>query len=196
MPARRPNESQRRCMGHLAAFAGVAGFAACAAGGKPAIGLQYLDVGRDAVRGSGIGLALYGLLDQAEEPGWFLDVHATGDGDVEVGNRAPFDYDGSNDPVLDRQVDIVTAHTGPTMRLLDWAYVYAGIGAGNQREVQERYDSTFTASSNGFYRATANTSLQLSSSFGLLLQPWDGMLVGAGWDTMLEGPVFTLGFTW
>ena len=196
MSRSRTNESPRRSVGHLAALATLAGLAACSATGRPALGLQYVDVKRDAVAGTGLGLALYDLRTDTEEPGWFVDVHAAGAGDVDVRNRAPSGYDGSNDAVRDREVDLVTAHVGPTLRLLDWAHVYAGIGAGYQWETQERFDPTFTVSADGSYRTTANTSLQLSGSFGLLLHPLDGMLVGAGWDTLLEGPVLTLGFTW
>lgn len=51
-------------------------------------------------------------------------------------------------------------------------------------------------SPDGAYLTTTNRSNLLSTSFGAMLPFADGGMVGIGWVTLLEGPVFTLGLIW
>ena len=172
------------------------GSAACLTNSSPGAGLQYIAVGRDAIAGSGFGLGVYELRRTSEEPGWFFDLHGATDGDVPNDTRAPDGYDGSQDQVVDRMTSILSLNVGPTFRIADWLHLYGGVGVGYQWDTEQRFDGTLTVSPDGTYRTTTNDSRLLSSSFGVQLPLGDGGLVGVGYDTLLEGPVFTLGFLW
>ena len=172
------------------------GSAACLADSRRGVGLQYIAVGRDAIAGSGFGLGVYQLSKTSDEPGWFFDLHGATDGKVPNDTRAPDGYDGSQDQVVDRMTSILSLNVGPTLRLCDWVHAYGGVGVGVQWDSEIRFDGTLTASPDGTYRTTANQSTLLSSSFGLQFPLGDSSLLGIGYDTLLEGPVFTLGLIW
>ena len=172
------------------------GSAACLTNSRHSAGLQYIAVGRDAIAGSGFGLGVYELRRTSEEPGWFFDLHGATDGDVPNDTRAPDGYDGSQDQVVDRMTSILSLNVGPTFRIADWLHLYGGVGFGFQWDTEQRFDGTLTVSPDGTYRTTTNRSHLLSTSFGVQLPLGDGGLVGVGYDTLLEGPVFTLGLIW
>ena len=195
MPPR--TTSTRRLLARPSVLLFVAlGSAACLTNSRHGAGLQYIAVGRDAIAGSGFGLGVYELRKTSEEPGWFFDLHGATDGDVPNDTRAPDGYDGSQDQVVDRMTSILSLNVGPTLRIVDWLHVYGGVGFGYQWDTEQRFDGTLTVSPDGTYRTTTNDSRLLSSSFGVQLPLGDGGLVGVGYDTLLEGPVFTLGLIW
>lgn len=170
--------------------------AACLTNSRGGAGLQYIAVDRDAIAGAGFGLVAYEMPGPSDDVGWFFELHGATDGAVPEDDRAPDGYDGSQDPVTDRMTSILSANVGPTIRIADWLHVYGGVGFGFQWDTEQRFDFTLTASLDGTYRTTTNRSHLLSTSFGAMLQFGDSSLVGVGWDTLLEGPVFTLGFIW
>lgn len=195
MPPRRTS-SRRRLVQSLTLLLVALGSAACLADSRRGMGLQYIAVGRDAIAGSGFGLGAYELRKTSEEPGWFVDLHGATDGKVPNDTRAPDGYDGSQDQVVDRMTSILSLNVGPTLRLFDWLHAYGGVGVGVQWDSEIRFDGTLTASPDGTYRTTANRSTLLSSSFGVQVPLGDASLLGIGYDTLLEGPVFTLGLIW
>lgn len=170
--------------------------AACLTNSRGGAGLQYIAVDRDAIAGAGFGVVAYELPRTSEEPGWFCELHGATDGSVSEDDRAPDNYDGSTDAVIDRMTSILSVNVGPTLRIADWLHVHGGVGFGFQWDTEQRYDGTLTVSPDGTYRTTTNRSHLLSTSFGALLPFGDSSVVGVGWDTLLEGPVFTLGFIW
>lgn len=195
MPPRRTS-SRRRLTQSLTLLLVALGSAACLSDSRRGMGLQYIAVGRDAIAGSGFGLGAYELRKTSEEPGWFVDLHGATDGKVPNDTRAPDGYDGSQDQVVDRMTSILSLNVGPTLRIFDWLHAYGGVGVGVQWDSEIRVDGTLTASPDGTYRTTANRSTLLSSSFGVQVPLGDASLLGIGYDTLLEGPVFTLGLIW
>jgi hypothetical protein len=170
-------------------------FAGCVHNKHGAAAVQYIESGRRSLGRDGLGLAFYGLPSGDEEIGWFVDAHATRSGGVD-GPRVD-DVPEANrfDPVVDRSTDAVVVHLGPTARITDWLFVHAGVGLGNRREQKQRFDSSFSLADDGFYR-TSSDHWRASGSFGVLVQPYDGALLGVGYDLFFEGVVFSLGFAW
>lgn len=194
MPPRR-TFTHRRFVRPVALLLVAIGSTACLTNSRGGAGLQYIAADRDAIAGAAFGLVAYELRRDSMDVGWFGELHGATDGHVSDSDHAPAGYDGGQDLVIDRMTSILSANIGPTMRITDWLHAYGGVGFGFQWDTEQRL-GPLTVSQDGTYKTTTNRSHLLSTSFGAMLPFADGGMVGIGWDTLLEGPVFTLGLIW
>lgn len=171
-------------------------FAGCAHTSQSAVAFQFVRSGKRSIENDGGGLALFGLPGEGEDVGWFVEAHLTWSGNVRGPRYEQVPITSANDPVVDRQVIAGTLHFGPTLRVTDWLYAYAGIGAGDRYTQEQRFDGSFTLADDGNYRLPGRDHFRGSVSAGILLQPYDGSLFGIGYDSFFEGIVASVGFAW
>jgi opacity protein-like surface antigen len=169
---------------------------ACAHTEHAAVAFQFVRSGKRSIENDGGGLAVFGLPSEEEEVGGFVEAHLSWSGDVNGPRYEEVPITSANDPVVDRQAIAGTLHFGPTFRVTDWLYAYAGLGVGNRYVQEQRFDNSFTLSDDGNYRRPGRNHFRGSGTVGVLLQPYDGSLLGIGYDAFFEGLVISFGFAW
>jgi opacity protein-like surface antigen len=167
---------------------------ACGTNQPKALALQFVQIGDKDVKNDGGGLAYYGLGTEEEPLSWFADAHLSWSGNVDGRYYRDAPPGSAGDAITDRSARAGALHFGPCYRALDWLNLYCGAGAGYTRDYIERFDPTQTLDPSGFYNVKGDSGFGGSVSFGVLLQPGPGVLMGIGYDLYFEGVTYTLGF--